>query len=156
SYSAESGIPVERGFEQTGRRVRSAIKPTQLERLKGVQLKLNVISEAVKGKRIILIDDSVVRGNTLANIVYLMKEKGAKEVHVRIGSPAIVSHCPYGTEVPPEDELIGRHLNEEKIAEVVGADTFHYLTLEGLVESIDVPRNSLCLGCFTGEYPEEA
>ncbi|MDI6884214.1 MAG: amidophosphoribosyltransferase [Hadesarchaea archaeon] len=154
-YSNVSGIPIEKGFEQTGRRVRSAIKPTQLERLKGVQLKLNVISEAVRGKRLVLIDDSVVRGNTLANIVYLMKEKGAKEIHVRIGSPHIIAPCPYGTEVPPADELIGKHLSEEKIAEVVGADSFHYLSLEGLVDAIGLPKRNLCLACFTGEHPRE-
>lgn len=154
TYSNETGIPIEKGFELTGRRVRSALRPDQFERLKGVQLKLNVISEAVKGKRVVLIDDSVVRGNTLANIVYLMKEKGAKEIHVRIGSPHIISHCPFGVEVPPEDELIGRHLSEEKIAEVVGADSFKYLSLNGLVEAIGLREDELCLGCFNCIYPE--
>lgn len=154
AYSNKTGIPVEKGFELTGRRVRSAMKPNQIERLKGVQLKLNVISEAVRGKRVVLIDDSVVRGNTLANIVYLMKEKGAKEIHVRIGSPHIVSHCPFGVEVPPEDELIGRHLPEEKIAEVVGADSFKYLSIEGFVEATGLNFDDLCLGCFNGVYPE--
>ncbi|MGC9014333.1 MAG: amidophosphoribosyltransferase [Thermoproteota archaeon] len=154
AYSSIRGIPVEKGFELTGRRVRSAIKPNQFERLKGIQLKLNVISEVVRGKRVVLIDDSVVRGNTLANIIYLMKEKGAKEVHVRIGSPPIVSHCPFGVEVPPEDELIGRHLTEEKIARVVGADSFKYLSLDSLVEAIGLPERKLCLGCFSGTYPE--
>jgi len=154
AFSNETGIPVEKGFELTGRRVRSAMKPNQLERLKGVQLKLNVISEAVKGKRVILIDDSVVRGNTLANIVYLMKEKGAKEIHVRIGSPHIVSHCPFGVEVPPEDELIGKHLLEKKIAEVVGADSFKYLSIDGFIDAVGMSRKDLCLGCFTGKYPE--
>ncbi|MCS7138900.1 MAG: amidophosphoribosyltransferase [Crenarchaeota archaeon] len=154
AYSNETGIPIEKGFELTGRRVRSALRPDQFERLKGVQLKLNVISEAVRGKRVVLIDDSVVRGNTLANIVYLMKEKGAKEIHVRIGSPHIISHCPFGVEVPPEDELIGRHLSEEKIAEVVGADSFKYLSLNGLVEAIGLNEDELCLGCFNCIYPE--
>jgi amidophosphoribosyltransferase len=154
SYSNETGIPVEKGFELTGRRIRSAIKPNQMERLKGVQLKLNVISEAVKGKRVVLIDDSVVRGNTLANIVYLMKEKGAKEIHVRIGSPHIISHCPYGVEVPPEDELIGKHLPEAKIAEVVGADSFKYLSLDGFTEASGMKRGELCMGCFNCKYPE--
>lgn len=154
AYSNETGIPIEKGFELTGRRVRSALRPDQFERLKGVQLKLNVISEAVRGKRIVLIDDSVVRGNTLANIVYLMKEKGAKEIHVRIGSPHIISHCPFGVEVPSEDELIGRHLSEEKIAEVVGADSFKYLSVEGLVEAIGLNKDELCLGCFNCVYPE--
>lgn len=154
AYSNETGIPVEKGFELTGRRVRSALRPDQFERLKGVQLKLNVIGEVVRGKRIVLIDDSVVRGNTLANIVYLMKEKGAKEIHVRIGSPHIISHCPFGVEVPPEDELIGRHLSEEKIAEVIGADSFKYLSIDGLVEAIGLRRDELCLGCFNSVYPE--
>lgn len=154
AFSNETGIPVEKGFELTGRRVRSAMKPNQMERLKGVQLKLNVISEAVKGKRVVLIDDSVVRGNTLANIVYLMKEKGAKEIHVRIGSPHIISHCPFGVEVPPEDELIGKHLPEKKIAEVVGADTFKYLSLEGFSEAVGLNRRDLCMGCFNCRYPE--
>ncbi|MCQ8892144.1 MAG: amidophosphoribosyltransferase [Candidatus Methanosuratincola sp.] len=154
SYSNETGIPVEKGFELTGRRVRSAMKPNQVERLKGVQLKLNVISEAVRGKRVVLIDDSVVRGNTLANIVYLMKEKGAKEIHVRIGSPHIVSHCPFGVEVPGEDELIGRHLKEDKIAEVIGADSFKYLSLDGLVEATGLKCSEFCTGCFNGAYPE--
>jgi amidophosphoribosyltransferase len=154
AYSNETGIPVEKGFELTGRRIRSAMKPNQMERLKGVQLKLNVISEAVKGRRVILIDDSVVRGNTLANIVYLMKEKGAKEIHVRIGSPHIISHCPFGVEVPPEDELIGKHLPERKIAEVVGADSFRYLSLDGFSEAVGINRKDLCMGCFNCKYPE--
>lgn len=112
-----------------------------------------MISEAVKGKRVVLIDDSVVRGNTLANIVYLMKEKGAKEIHVRIGSPHIVSHCPFGVEVPPEDELIGKHLPEKKIAAVVGADSFKYLSLEGFPETVGLREGDLCMGCFNCRYP---
>lgn len=154
AFSNITGIPVEKGFEITGKRIRSALRPNQIERLKGIQLKLNVISEVVRGKKVILIDDSVVRGNTLANIVYLMKEKGAKEIHVRIGSPAIVSHCPFGVEVPPEDELIGRYLSDEKIAEVIGADSFKYLSIEGLIEAIGLKEEELCLGCFNGSYPE--
>ncbi|MGQ9478946.1 MAG: amidophosphoribosyltransferase [Thermoproteota archaeon] len=154
AYSNETGIPIEKGFELTGRRIRSALRPDQFERLKGVQLKLNVISEAVRGKRVVLIDDSVVRGNTLANIVYLMKEKGAKEIHVMIGSPHIMSHCPFGVEVPPEDELIGRHLSEDKIAQVVGADSFKYLSIEGLAEAIGLREDELCLGCFNRIYTE--
>jgi len=154
AYANETGIPVEKGFELTGRRVRSAMKPNQVERLKGVQLKLNVISEAVRGKRVVLIDDSVVRGNTLANIVYLMKEKGAKEIHVRIGSPHIISHCPFGVEVPGEDELIGKHLSEDKIAEVIGADSFRYLSLDGFIDATGMKGEELCTGCFSCSYPE--
>lgn len=153
AYSQAAGIPVEMGFVRTGRSVRTAIKPTQFERLVGVQLKLNPIQTSVKGKRVILIDDSVVRGTTLRNTVYLLRKKGAKEVHVKIGSPAIVARCPYGATVPPEDELIGKALTSDEIAQVVGADSFSYLGMKGLLEAIGLTRDRLCLGCFTGEYP---
>jgi len=156
SYSENSGIPVKLGFTRTGRHIRSAIKPSQFDRIVGVQLKLNPIRTSVDGKEIILIDDSVVRGNTLRNIVYNLKRKGAKKVHVRIGSPPLISRCPFGTEVPPEDELIGRALSNDEIAEIVGADSFAYLSIDGLCKSIGLPKSSLCLGCFTGKYPEES
>ncbi|RLF14015.1 MAG: amidophosphoribosyltransferase, partial [Thermoprotei archaeon] len=130
------------------------IKPTQFERLMGVQLKLNPIRSAMSGKRIVLIDDSVVRGTTTKNTVNLMRNRiGVKEVHVRIGSPRLIGRCPYGFEVPPEDELIAAHLTEEEVSKVVGADTFKWLSLEGLVKAIGIPKENLCLGCFTREYP---
>jgi len=154
AYSNKTKIPIAMGFVRTGPHVRSAIKPTQFERLVGVQLKLNPIKAAIRGKRLILIDDSVVRGNTTKNTVTIMRNKlGAKEVHVRIGSPKIISHCPFGVEVPPEDELIARHLTDEEVAAVVGADSFHWLSLEGLIKAIGLSRDKLCLGCFTGQYP---
>ena len=153
AYSNKTKIPIAMGFVRTGPQVRSAIKPTQFERLVGVQLKLNPIKTAIRGKRLILIDDSVVRGNTTKNTVTIMRNKlGVKEVHVRIGSPKIVSHCPFGVEVPPEDELIARHLTDEEVAAVVGADSFHWLSLEGLIKAIGISRDKLCLGCFTGQY----
>jgi len=154
AYSQATGIPVEVGFYRTGKSMRTAIKPTEIERLIGVQLKLNPIRAAVRGKRVVLIDDSVVRGTTLRNTVYLLRKRGAKDVHVRIGSPAIRARCPYGTAVPPEDELIGRALTPEEIAEVIGADSFSYLSVDRLIEAIGLPRDSLCLGCFTGTYPD--
>ncbi|MEM1570403.1 MAG: amidophosphoribosyltransferase [Candidatus Bathyarchaeia archaeon] len=153
AYSQATGIPVEMGFVRTGRSIRTAIKPTQFERLVGVQLKLNPIQASVRGRRVILIDDSVVRGTTLRNTVYLLRKKGAKEVHVKIGSPPIVARCPYGATVPPEDELIGRALTSDEIAQVIGADSFSYLSMNGLLNAIGLPREKLCLGCFTGEYP---
>jgi len=154
AYSEHSSIPIKLGFARTGRYVRSAIKPSQFERIIGVQLKLNPIKASIDGKEIILIDDSVVRGNTLRNTVYNIKRKGAKKVHVRIGSPPLIAQCPFGTEVPQEDELIGRALSNDEIAEIIGADTFAYLSIDGLIESIGLPKDSLCLGCFTGKYPE--
>ncbi len=155
AYSNATGIPVKPGFVRTGRSVRSAIRPNQFERLMGVQLKLNPIASTVEGKSVVLIDDSVVRGNTLKNTVLTLKRRGAKQVHVRIGSPAIKSHCPFGVEIPPRDELIGRALSDKEISDIVGADTFAYLDVEDLVRAIGVEQEKLCLGCFTGEYPED-
>lgn len=154
AYAQARGIPIEMGFYRTGRSMRTAIRPTEIERLMGVQLKLNPIRSAVRGRRVVLIDDSVVRGTTLRNTVYILRKRGAKEVHVRIGSPAIKARCPYGTAVPPEDELIGRALTPEEIADVIGADSFSYLPVDRLVEAIGLTKDSLCLGCFTGVYPD--
>ncbi len=155
AYSNKTKTPLGIGFVQTGRRIRSAIKPTEFERIVGVQLKLNPIRAAIAGKKIVLVDDSVVRGTTTKNTVNIMRNRmGAKEVHVRIGSPRLIAQCPFGTDVPPKDELIAVHLNAEEVSKVVGADTFHWLSLKGLVEAIGIPRKNLCLGCFTGKYPQ--
>ncbi|MFQ5761869.1 MAG: amidophosphoribosyltransferase [Candidatus Bathyarchaeia archaeon] len=154
AYSNATGTPNGMGFVQTGRRIRSAIRPTQFERMVGVQLKLNPIRSSIAGKRIILIDDSVVRGTTTKNTVNIMRNRlGAKEIHVRIGSPKLIAPCPYGVEVPPEDELIAANLKPSEVSKVVGADTFHWLSLNGLVEAVKLDRSKLCLGCFTGRYP---
>ncbi len=147
-YSKASGVKMSLGFITTGRRVRTALKPSFFERLVGVQLKLNPIKEVVDGKDVVLIDDSVVRGTTLRNTVWNLKKKGARKVHVLIGSPPLCSPCPYGEEIPPPDELVARSLSEKEIAEVVGADTFHFLTLEGLTKAIGLPSNALCLSCW--------
>ena len=101
----------------------------------------------------ILIDDSVVRGTTMRNIVYTLRLRGAREVHVRIGSPRIVSPCIYSDLVPVKDELIAADLTDEEITEVINADSFSYLSLEGLERSIGLSRDKLCAGRFTGEYP---
>jgi amidophosphoribosyltransferase len=154
AYAQRARKPFGLGFVQTGRRIRSAIKPTQFERLVGVQLKLNPIRPAISGRRIVLVDDSVVRGTTTKNTVNLMRNKmGAREVHVRVGSPRIVTPCPYGTEVPEKDELIAAHLSPTEVSKVVGADSFHWLSVKGLVKALGIPRKNLCLGCFTGKYP---
>ncbi|MBS7288638.1 MAG: amidophosphoribosyltransferase, partial [Candidatus Freyarchaeota archaeon] len=140
AYSNVTGIPIHMGFVRSGRSVRTAIKPTQFERLVGVQLKLNPIRQAIRGKRVVLIDDSVVRGTTTRNIVNIMRNRiGAKEVHVRIGSSRLISPCPFGIEVPEKDELIAAHLTEEEVSKVVGADTFAWLSLEGMVKAIGIP-----------------
>lgn len=150
AYANKNKIPVDLGFVRTGRPTRTAIKPTQLERMIGVQLKLNPVRTAVAGKRVVLIDDSVVRGTTMRNTVSLLRKRGAKEVHVRIASPKLVAPCPYGVEVPTRDELIAADNTEEEIARIIGADTFSYLKVDQLKELIGLP---VCTGCMTGEYP---
>ncbi|HDD43042.1 MAG TPA: amidophosphoribosyltransferase [Nitrososphaeria archaeon] len=147
-YSKASGIPASLGFITTGRKVRTAIKPSLFERLMGVQLKLNPIRCVIDGKDLVLIDDSVVRGTTLRNTVWNMKRRGARRIHVRIGSPAITAPCPHGIEIPPPDELIARALDEKEIAEVVGADSFSFLSISGLCKAIGLKRNQLCLACW--------
>ncbi len=147
-YSRAAGMKLDLGFITTGRKIRTAIKPSVFERIVGVQLKLNPIKSVIDGKDIVLIDDSVVRGTTLRNTVWNLKRRGARRIHVRIGSPPLKSPCPFGVEIPPPDELIGRALSEAEIAEIVGADTFHFLPLKDLISSIRLPRNSLCLRCW--------
>ena len=151
-YSQESGLPQEPGFIRTGENIRAALKPTQKERLAGVQLKLNPVKSAIKGKDVVLVDDSVVRGNTLRNTVLNLKRDGAHRVHVRIGSPPLVSPCPYGVEIPPRDELISGNLSEKELANTVGADSISFMTVEELQHAIGLPRQNLCMRCFeTGD-----
>ena len=147
-FSRASGIPVSLGFVTTGRKVRTAIKPSLIERLTGVQLKLNPVKSAIDGRDLVLIDDSVVRGTTLRSTVWNLKRRGARRVHVRIGSPPLRSSCPYGSEIPPPDELIARALTEDEIAEVIGADSFKFLSISGLVSAVGLPCENLCLKCW--------
>jgi amidophosphoribosyltransferase len=147
-YSQESGLLQDLGFTRTGENIRAALKPTQKDRLAGVQLKLNPVRSAVEGKDIVLVDDSVVRGNTLKNTVLNLKRIGARQIHVRIGSPALVSPCPYGVEIPPRDELISGTLNEKELANTVGADSISFMTVEELQHAISLPRQNLCMRCF--------
>ncbi len=147
-YSQESGLPLELGFMRTGENIRAALKSTQKERLVGVQLKLNPVKSAFEGKDVVLVDDSVVRGNTLQNTVLNLKRNGAQRIHVRIGSPTLVSPCPYGVEIPPRDELISGNLDEKELANNVGADSVSFMTVEELQHAIGLPRENLCMRCF--------
>jgi amidophosphoribosyltransferase len=147
-YSQESDLPQELGFVRTGENIRAALEPTQKERLVGVQLKLNPVKNAVEGKDVVLVDDSVVRGNTLRNTVLSLKRNGAQRIHVRVGSPALVSPCPYGVEIPPRDELISSSLDEKELANNVGADSISFMTVEELRHAIGLPRQNLCMRCF--------
>ena len=147
-YSQESGLPQELSFMRTGENIRAALEPTQKDRLVGVQLKLNPVKSAVEGKDVVLVDDSVVRGNTLRNTVLNLKRNGAQRIHVRIGSPTLISPCPYGVEIPPRDELISGSLSEKELANNVGADSISFMTVEELQHAIGIPRQNLCMRCF--------
>ena len=129
--------------------------PGQDLRETAVRLKLNVIKKHVKGKRVIMIDDSIVRGTTSRKIVDMVRAAGAKEVHMRIGSPPIVSPCYLGIDMPTYGELIAAHKSIDGVRLMIGVDSLKYVTLEGLIDAIGLPRERLCLGCLTGIYPIE-
>ncbi len=152
-YSKESGKDYRLGFVATGRKARTAIKPSLMERVVGVQLKLNPIRSTFKMKRALIIDDSVVRGLTLKTVIQTLKNKvGAVSVDVLIGSPKIISHCPYGVEVPPADQLIAAKRSPEEVAKYIGAKSIEWLPPEELEKLIPL---KVCMGCFTGKYPKE-
>lgn len=150
-YSLESGIPYGTAFVKNSYVGRTFIKPKQKNRESSVQVKLNVLTEAVKGKRIIMIDDSIVRGTTSDRIVGMLKEAGATEVHVRISSPPFLHECYFGTDIPSKEQLIAYNRTVEDIRKVIGADSLGYLELNRLSEMVEgLP---ICKGCFTGSYP---
>ncbi len=150
-YSLESGIPYGTAFVKNGYVGRTFIKPKQSSRESSVKVKLNVLKDAVKGKRVIMIDDSIVRGTTSDRIVAMLKEAGATEVHVRISSPPFISECYFGTDVPSKEQLIAYNRSIEEIREIIGADTLGYLSIDRLSEIVDgLP---ICKGCFNGAYP---
>lgn len=155
-YSIESKIPYGIGFVKNKYIDRSFIKPSQEERESAVKIKLNVIKETIENKRIILIDDSIVRGTTSARIIKLLKDNGAKEVHLRISSPAFKHPCYFGTDIDSEENLIACKYNTvEEIAKVIGADSIAYLSIEGAHKLADNSKCSFCDGCFSGKYPIE-
>lgn len=150
-YSLESGIPYGTAFVKNSYVGRTFIKPKQSNRESSVQVKLNVLKEAVAGKRVIMIDDSIVRGTTSDRIVTMLKEAGAKEVHMRVSSPPFLWPCYFGTDVPERDQLIAYNHSLEEIRQIIGADTLGYLEI-GRLEQI-AGGQPICKGCFTGNYP---
>ena len=152
-YSLQSGIPYGTAFVKNGYVGRTFIKPKQSSRESSVQIKLNVLKEAVAGKRVIMIDDSIVRGTTSDRIVRMLRDAGATEVHVRISSPPFLWPCYFGTDIPAREQLIAYNRSLEEIRQVIGADSLGYLKLERLSEMVDgLP---ICTGCFNGKYPLE-
>ena len=152
-YAMESGIPYGTAFVKNTYVGRTFIKPKQSSRESAVKIKLNVLKEAVAGKRVIMIDDSIVRGTTSALIVNMLREAGAKEVHVRISAPPFLHPCYFGTDVPAEDQLIAHNRTVEEICQLIGADSLAFLKLERLHEMAEgLP---ICTACFNGRYPIE-
>lgn len=152
-YSEESGIPFGMAFHKNSYVGRTFIKPTQKERESSVKIKLSVIGSVVKGKRIVLVDDSIVRGTTIANLIRMLKGCGALEVHVRISSPPFLYPCFFGTDVPSNKQLIASAHSTEEIREMIGADSLGYMPVEELQSMVgDLP---ICTGCFTSRYPME-
>ncbi len=153
-YSLESGIPYGNAFIKNNYVGRTFIKPKQEQRESSVKVKLNVLSDTVKGKRVIMIDDSIVRGTTSARIVALLKQAGASEVHVRISSPPFLHPCYFGTDIPSEDQLIASGNTVDEICKLIGADSLGYLETDKLSEMI-CGGTGYCDACFTGNYPIE-
>lgn len=152
-YSMESGIPYGTAFVKNGYVGRTFIKPKQSSRESSVQVKLNVLKEAVAGKRVIMIDDSIVRGTTSDRIVRMLREAGATEVHVRISSPPFLWPCYFGTDIPEREQLIAYNRSIDEICEIIGADSLGYLDIDRLSQMVD--GRPICKGCFNGVYPME-
>ena len=132
---------------------RTFIKPSREERERAVRLKLNPIIGHIKGKKVVLVDDSIVRGTTSRRIVGMMKESGAAEVHVRIGSPQIIAPCYLGVDMPTRAELIASNKRVDEVKDSITATSLHHVSLEALVKAIGIDRENLCTGCLTGKYP---
>ncbi len=155
-FSQASGIPYVKGFVKNNYIGRTFIKPSQEQRTDAVRIKLNPIESSVKGKRVVMTDDSIVRGTTIANIVRMLRNAGALEVHVRISSPPFLFPCYYGTDVPSTDKLIARKYTVDEICEKIGADSLGYLDVNSLTTMLGLPEGSskcYCDACFTGDYP---
>ena len=152
-YSMESGIPYGQGFVKNGYVGRTFIKPKQKSRENSVQVKQNALKEVVEGKRIIMIDDSIVRGTTSDRIVRMLRMAGATQVHMRIAAPPFLWPCYFGTDIPAREQLIAYNRSVEQISELIGTDSLAYLKLERLEEIAG--GLGICNGCFTGKYPME-
>lgn len=151
-YSEVSGIPLSEGLIKNRYVFRTFIMPRQNERENAVRLKMNPIPHVVSGKRIVLVDDSIVRGTSMKHIVSLLRKAGAKEVHVRISCPPIISPCYCGIDFQRREELIRGKTSLEETRKIIGADSLEYMKIDGLVEAIGLGKNELCLSCLTGEY----
>ncbi len=156
-FSDEAGLPNEMGLIKNQYIQRTFIQPTQELREQGVRMKLSAVSSIVKGKRVVMVDDSIVRGTTSRRIVQLLRDAGAAEVHVVIASPPLKYPCFYGIDIQTRRELIAANHTVDEIRDIIGSDSLTYLSIEGLIDSIgldtDAPNGGLCVAYFDGEYP---
>ncbi|HVE24982.1 MAG TPA: amidophosphoribosyltransferase, partial [Sporichthya sp.] len=154
-FAQESGIPYAQGLVKNSYVGRTFIQPSQTIRQLGIRLKLNPLREVIEGRRLVVVDDSIVRGNTQRALVRMLREAGAREVHIRISSPPVKWPCFYGIDFATRAELVANGLTVDEICASVGADSLAYISLEGLYGATTVPKERLCSACFTGEYPVE-
>jgi len=154
-YSRASGIPYGEGLIKNRYVGRTFIMPTQEERELAVKLKINPLVSELKGKKVVIIDDSIVRGTTSKNFINLIRDAGVKEIHILIGCPPVISPCYYGIAMADKQQLIAFNRSVDEIKEQLGVDSIGYISLDSLVQAIDIPPNELCLGCLTGDYPTD-
>ncbi len=152
-FAEESGIPYGEGLVKNRYVGRTFIQPSQTIRQLGIRLKLNPVREVLRGKRLVVVDDSIVRGNTQRALVRMLREAGAAEVHVRIASPPVKWPCFYGIDFATKAELIAGNIEVEEIRESINADSLSYVSLEGLIEATTLPEQNFCRACFDGDYP---
>lgn len=152
-YAEESKIPFEIGFIRNHYIGRTFIQPSQLVRDFKVRVKLNPVQEVIKGKRIVIVEDSIVRGTTSRGRVRALRDAGAKEIHMRVSCPPLISPCFYGIDFPTKKELIAANYSMEEIKKFIGVDSLSYLSLEGMLGAMMLPKDNFCSACFTGNYP---
>ena len=156
-YSLESGIPFMEGLTKNRYVGRTFIQPTQKQRLNAVRLKLNPVRSVVAGKSVIIVDDSIVRGTTSGKVIKLLKDAGAREVHVCISSPPVTDSCYYGIDTSERKELIAARCTNEEICRFIGADSLHYISMDGMKRAINaIDPEGLCCACFNADYPDNA
>ncbi|TAN36519.1 MAG: amidophosphoribosyltransferase, partial [Candidatus Methanoperedens sp.] len=154
-FSKRSGIDYMEGLMKNRYIGRTFIMPGQDMRETAVRLKLNTIKPNIEGKNVVLVDDSIVRGTTSRRIIDLMRKSGARELHMRVASPPIISPCYLGIDMATREELVAAHKAVKGVEAVINADSLGFISIDGLVSSIGIPRDDLCLGCLTGAYPVE-
>jgi amidophosphoribosyltransferase len=154
-FAEESKIPFDMGIIRNHYVGRTFIEPKQSIRSFGVKIKLNPQTEVLKGKRVIVVDDSLVRGTTSKKIIQLIRQAGATEVHMKIAAPPTVSPCFYGVDTPRTSELIANHMSIDQICEFIGANSLQYLSVKGMYDAVQATPSEFCAACFTKEYPTQ-